>query len=95
MGSTLLPPIFCSSLFSLTRADPVFILAFRSFLISFLSLNSLLSSLQIRRASCLAASPSYPVVQGKIVRAVQQVLWGKAEWIYVQQRLLDFLVFSF
>lgn len=47
MGSTLLPLIFCSSLFSLTRTDPVFVLAFRSFLISFLSFNSLLSSLQI------------------------------------------------
>lgn len=72
------------------HTDSVFVLAFRSSLISFLSFNSLLSSLQIWLPSCLAASSlSYLAGQGKAVCAVQQVQGGKAEKSYVQQRELE------
>lgn len=91
MGLTQLPLIFCSFLFSLTRTDSVFVLAFRSFLISFLSFNSPLSSLQMWLPSCLAASsPSYLAVQGKAVCAVQQVRGGKQRRLMYNRESLRF-----
>lgn len=93
MSSTLLALIFRSSLFSLTRADPRFVLASRSFLISFLSFNSLLSSLQIWLPSCLAASsPSYLIAQGKTTCAAWSSGGKQSRFMY--KRLPEFLGFK-
>lgn len=82
MSSTLLA-LICSSLFSLTHTDPGFVLAFRSFLISFLSFSSLLSSLQIWLPSCLAASsPNYLIAQGKTACAAWSSGGKQSRFIY-------------